>query len=426
MRIAVVTAGSRGDVQPYVALGQGLAARGHEVVVATHGPFEAFVRGHGLTFRAIAADPQALIQTEEGRAWLASAGDPVAFLRHYAALMGPIVDEMLRDIEAAVADADAVVCSPLTFPAFDFAERHGIPCVMASPVPITPTTAFPFMVMPPAVWDLLPGIPQPLAGLGNWLSHQVMLHAVALGTWWDLNRWRVNHGLAPAWLGALGLDRQASMRVVYGISPLVLPRPADWGPNVALTGAWSLDAPAGWQPTPELAAFLAAGEPPVYVGFGSMIGTDADRLTATVVAGLRLAGRRGVLLGGWQDLGRGALPETVLRVDDVPHEWLFPRCAAVVHHGGAGTTAAGLRAGVPAVVCPYFADQPFWAARVAALGVGPRAVPQAELTPERLAAAITVATTDGPMRARAAALGERLRAEDGVALACDVVERWLR
>jgi sterol 3beta-glucosyltransferase len=345
-------------------------------------------------------------------------------LRHYGELMGPFVEEMLRDIEAAVADTDAVVCSPLTFQAFDFAERHGKPCAMASPVPITPTGAFPFMVMPPAVWEWLPLVPGWLAKPGNWLTHQVALHAISLGTWRQLNRWRLSQGLRPAWGGALGLTRQHRLRVVYGISPRVLPRPLDWGPNVALTGAWTLGPPAGWAPSAALEAFMA-GEPPVYVGFGSMIGADPDRLTREVVEALRLAGRRGVLLGGWQDLGRGALPDHVLRVDDVPHEWLFPRCVAVVHHGGAGTTAAALRAGVPQVVCPYFADQPFWAARVAALGVGPRAVPQGELTAARLAGGITAALGDQVVRDRAAALGAQLRAEDGVALACEQLERWL-
>jgi UDP:flavonoid glycosyltransferase YjiC (YdhE family) len=190
-----------------------------------------------------------------------------------------------------------------------------------------------------------------------------------------------------------------------------------------VTGYWFLDRPDDWRPPAALVDFLADGRPPIYVGFGSMAPADAERLTALALDALARADQRAVLLAGWAGLGRTAASDRVLVVDAVPHDWLFPRVAAVVHHGGAGTTAAGLRAGVPAVVVPFFADQPFWGERVWRLGVGARPIQRKALTTEQLAAAIRHVVADRPTRERAAALGERVRAEDGVWTAVALFER---
>jgi len=212
--------------------------------------------------------------------------------------------------------------------------------------------------------------------------------------------------------------------ILYGFSPAVVPTPTDWPAFVHPTGYWFLDAPRDWRPPVALSAFLAAGPPPVYVGFGSMRNRQPQVVTALVVEALERAGQRGVLHSGWDGLAELRLPETIFPVDSIPHDWLFPRMAAIVHHGGAGTTAAALRAGRPAVVVPFFADQPFWARRVYELGVGPYPLPRARLTAARLADAITAAVYDPTMLERAVALGERLRAEDGVSEAVRVLMRY--
>lgn len=217
-----------------------------------------------------------------------------------------------------------------------------------------------------------------------------------------------------------------STPIVYGYSRHVAPVPPDWGDWLYVTGYWFLDADDSWRPPADLVAFLDDGPPPVYVGFGSMVDQEAEAVTKIVLQALASSGRRAILLGGWSRLGQGKLPESILRVDWAPHSWLFPRMAAVVHHGGAGTTAAGLRAGVPDVIVPYFADQPFWAGRVRALGVGPEPIPRQKLTAERLAEAIESASMDEEMGRRARELGRKIQAEDGVATAVPLIERLLR
>jgi sterol 3beta-glucosyltransferase len=192
-----------------------------------------------------------------------------------------------------------------------------------------------------------------------------------------------------------------------------------------VTGYWFLDPAEDWMPAPALVDFLAAGPPPVYVGFGSMSSRKPEETTALILGALARTGQRGIIHAGWGGMQRADLPDSVLMIDGVPFSWLFPRVAVVVHHGGAGTTSAGLRAGVPAVVVPFFGDQPYWGQRVADLGVGPAPIPRKKLTAERLAQAIQVAVTDHAMRQRAAELGTKIRAEDGVACAVAVVEQMV-
>jgi sterol 3beta-glucosyltransferase len=191
---------------------------------------------------------------------------------------------------------------------------------------------------------------------------------------------------------------------------------------VHVTGYWFLGQSGDWQPPAHLLRFLEAGAPPVYVGFGSMSGTSGQERARIVVEALAKAGQRGVLVSGWGGLQADELPEDILMLDNVPHDWLFPHTAAVVHHGGAGTTAAGLRAGKPTVICPFIADQPFWGSVVHELGVGPEPIHQRGLSVENLASAITTTVTNAEMQRCAAVVGDKIRAEDGITTAIEVIE----
>jgi UDP:flavonoid glycosyltransferase YjiC (YdhE family) len=227
---------------------------------------------------------------------------------------------------------------------------------------------------------------------------------------------------APFW-GPFNADCLQGCPILYGYSPSVIPKPSDWDDHTHVTGYWFLDPDDDWTPPAALAEFLQAGPPPVYVGFGSMSSRKPEQTADLILRAIAQAKQRAIMLSGWGGLHKEDLPDTVLMVDSVPFSWLFPRVAAVVHHGGAGTTSAGLRAGVPTVVIPFFGDQPFWGQRVAELGVGPAPIPRRRLTAERLAQAMLRAVTDPAMRQHAANLGARIRAEDGIAGAVAVVQQ---
>jgi UDP:flavonoid glycosyltransferase YjiC (YdhE family) len=221
--------------------------------------------------------------------------------------------------------------------------------------------------------------------------------------------------------------RKAQRPIVCGYSSKVLPKPADLPEHVHITGYWILEPAPGWKPDPKLLDFLQSGAPPVFVGFASMGNPlKAPETTDIVVQALAQAHVRGVLVSGWSGLGLDTtLPDNVMVVENAPYSWLLPQMSAIVHHGGAGTTGAGLRAGVPNIVIPHFSDNYFWGNRVVALGAGPEPIPRKRLTPERLAAAITKAVGDRNMRQRVAAIGQQLQAEDGVARAIDVFHQYL-
>lgn len=420
MRVTIMTVGSRGDAQPYVALAAGLARRGHAVTVATHEVFRGLVEAHDVAFTPIAGDPTAVIAAADH--WMATGRirDAVPGLRHFLRIHGPLLDAMLGDYWRAAPGSDVVLYSPVSFPAWSVAERLGIPGILAALQPLHRTRAFPLM------------------GIGSGLrlggAFNAATYALAGRVFWGtqgrrIAAWRQHTlGLPPArWqapFAPMG-SPDSAVPTIYGYSPLVVPRPADWGAAVHVTGYWALPPRPEWRPPPALARFLESGPPPVSIGFGSMTPRQAEHLTSIAVEALARSGQRGILLSGWGELGAGTHPPDVFVVREIPHEWLFPRTVAVVHHGGAGTTGAALRAGVPSVVVPLGFDQPYWGRRVASLGVGPEPIPRRSLTAARLAAAIDRAVHDDVMRARASSLGVRLRAESGVDAAVTVVERYV-
>jgi UDP:flavonoid glycosyltransferase YjiC (YdhE family) len=227
---------------------------------------------------------------------------------------------------------------------------------------------------------------------------------------------------APFWGPSYDIDGRL-LPILYGFSPSVIPQPPDWDDRIHITGYWFLDQDDGWTPPQSLIDFLQSGPPPVYVGFGSMSTRDPESATRLVLQALAQSNQRGIILSGWGGLHSADLPPSVLMVDSVPFSWLFPRLAGVVHHGGAGTTAAGLRAGVPSLVIPFFGDQPFWGQRVFELGVGPAPIPLRQLTVDRLSEAIHSMVNDPAIRQRASQLGLKIRAEDGVARAVAVLQQ---
>lgn len=420
MRIAIIAPGSRGDIQPYIALGEGLHRAGHDVRVVTNKDFEGLVRSHGLSIRPVDIDIQAAMQSREASAAI-EGGGLIASFRKLAELAKDGARKLMETGLGAAEGADAVVAGfGGMLAGASIAEKLGIPLVQAYNVPFTPTAEFPGVLFPwMSVWPRAV-----FHRLSHWLTRQVI---------WQMARSAGNaarteiFGLPPAPFGTFsGSEVFRRGPLLYGLSPSVIGRPADWDANIHVTGYWFTGEPEGWTPPRDLVEFLDRGPAPVYVGFGSMSSEKPEATMRLVLDAVARSGRRAVVHSGWAGLRAESVPDDVLVVGSVPHSWLFRRAAAIVHHGGAGTTAAAFRAGVPSVVVPFHGDQPFWGRLTTRLGVGTRPIPRRRLTSERLAAAIEEALTSDEMREKAAGLGEQVRREDGVATAVRLIERAAR
>jgi len=419
LAIVMLVVGTRGDVQPLIPIARRLARDGHRVRLATHAVFRDLVESHGLEFYPLAGDPRQLIDymvMTGGHLLPRHLGQAIEQVPRQRALMAEILvstwaacterDPGRPDAPAYV--ADVVIANPPSQGHIHVAEALRAPLHIMFTMPWSPTREFPHPLTHVS-GDVHPG-------LRNRLSFEAFDWLTWLGLADLVNDFRERTlGLERVHLGDHGASLLHDLAVphAYLWSPSLLAKPSDWGAHVDVTGFVFLDQADRFRPPASLQAFLAAGAPPVYVGFGSCTAPDPDALTSTIFDGLARAGVRGLVSRGWARLGTASAPAHVHLVDDVPHDWLFPRCAAVCHHGGAGTTAAGLRSGLPTIVVPFFGDQHFWGRIVAEAGAGPEPVPVQELTAESLADAIAFALRPD-VRASALVLGERVRAQAGV------------
>ena len=408
MHFALVTIGTRGDAQPFVAVGARLARRGHRVTIATHEDHRALVEGAGLTLRPICGNIRSLMESPAGRAWLGSGDDIRAYARTFRELFQPLAESWLRDEAAATEDADAVVGHLMTTGAWFGAEKRDVPYLLLCPYPSLASGRIALSPM-----GELPLVGPVLNRLGWRYFERICSAPFADST----ARVRADMGLPPSSPNPWEALRARETPYLHCYSEAVLPKPADWPEHAEVTGWCNLEAPSHWQPPAELARFVEGGDA-LYVGFGSMTGMDQAQLAKITVGALRRAGRRAVLCSGWGSIGVAHSGDDVLCVDEAPHDWLFARVAAVVHHGGAGTFGAGLRAGKPTLVVPFFGDQTMWGRFAAKLGVGPAPVAKKSLSEERLAPAIA-ALADEKYTLRAAELGHALLAEDGAGKTAD-------
>ncbi len=407
--IAITALGTRGDVQPYLALAQAFGKREHEVTVLAPEQFSGLAAEHGVRFVPLPGDIIALIDTEEARKAVAGTegfAGGIKLLKY----MRPLQDAYFEAEAAAIGaiGPQLIIYHPKSLGAPHIAEALGAQTILASPLPgFTPTSAFPTPILP-------------FTSLGplNRVSHRLMRDGGNAIFGSALRAWRKNT------LGLPGRGKGVKpLGTIYAYSGHVLPKPADWGDDVLVSGYW-FASPPDWEMPSDLKAFLARGDAPVYVGFGSMPGYDPDWTTQVIVDALKRTGKRGLLATGGGALTAGDMPDHVHVISGAPHERLFPHVAATVHHGGAGTTGAALRAGKPTTICPHFGDQPFWGRIVNALGAAPEPIPKKEFCVERLSAAL-VAMDGEAMRQRAAAIGNAIRDEDGLASAVEFIERRL-
>jgi sterol 3beta-glucosyltransferase len=409
-KILINTFGTRGDIQPFIALGKGLKAAGYEVGVCTSEGYQSFVEAHQLQY--VFMDNELLRLSQAVLGETDGIGGALKIVRKMNAAMRRSMDDEWN--AARTFNPDLIIYHPKCLGSYHIAEKLHIPAIMSIPLPFyTPTRAFPVPFMANVQ-------------LGEWFNQfSYRLMGLSSGMFGGtINDFRAKTlGMSPIGRFADVLRRSDGkpVPILYPYSPSLLPVPKDFPPHVHVTGYWFLDQTTTWQPEPELVRFLDAGTPPVYIGFGSVGARNAEKRTQIILEALEKSGQRGLFVSGWGGLKAADLPQTVYMAESIPHDWLFPQVAAVVHHGGAGTTAAGLRAGKPTIICPFMADQPFWGKLVYQRGVGPQPIPQNWLTTDKLATAITTAVEDQTMKRRAAELGEQIRAEDGIARAVEII-----
>ena len=423
MKILIATIGTRGDVQPYIALGRELMASGHEITICTCAHFEPFIRESGLGYAYVNNDFIDFMHSPEGRIILGNAGSfwkTIATLAPMISKLGNLQERQMADVWAASKESapDLILYHPKALGAPDFAEKLGVPCMLTFWLPLyVPTTKFPAM-----------GFPELSLGPNyRWLTYQ-LIRRILLMMSKRVRKWRLQNGLAPRSPGLrMRLPDGRPIPVLHGFSRHIIPRPEDWPETAVVTGYWFCNQAEHWNPPRSLTDFLSRGEPPVYFGFGSIFGRNPKRVTQIILEAVRRTGVRAILARGWGGLepSDSAQSESVMFIEGAPHSWLFPQVNAVVHHGGCGTTHAGLLAGKPSIICPFFGDQPFWGRHVERLRVGPSPIPQKRLSVESLCRAIETVKNDSTMRENAAALGRSIRKEISTSNAEAFIAQWI-
>lgn len=439
LNIVIQVVGSRGDVQPFVALGKVLKnVYGHRVRLATHPIFAEFVRANGLEFFSIGGDPSRLMAFMVKNVGLMPgfhsvlSGDIRQRRRDVAEYMQgcwrscfmagngmeptdkPRPDSIQSESSnfestAKPFVADCIIANPPSFAHVHCAEKLGIPLQIMFTMPYSPTQAFPHPLANIKSSNAEPEIT-------NYLSY-AMIEALSWQGLGDvINRFRARClGLDPVSLiWAPGMIQRLKVPHTYCWSPALIPKPRDWGSHISVSGFFFLDSASDYTPSPDLETFLKSGPPPVYIGFGSIVLSDPDAMTQLVFEAIQKTGQRCLLAKGWGGIASDKLnvPSNIFVLGDVPHDWLFKHVSCIVHHGGAGTTAAGMAAGKPTVVIPFFGDQPFWGAMVARAGAGPDPIPYKQLTAENLAAAIEFCLQPDCTQ-RAAEMARQISLEDG-------------
>lgn len=411
--IGLLTYGTRGDVEPFLALATALLRAGHRPRLAAPGTYAPLAAAHRVPFHALPGDLPGLAHEMVTHAGTNSLRTVLTIAR----FIEPLAVQAFRSMQAWSAGADLLVHSFLTTRAgFEVSQARGIPSLSAQFFPaFAPTAAFPAPIFP----DL------PLGGWYRRLTHEIVTQVFRRGGDLIYRRVRRSDPSLPP-LGPWPFQAGPGSRplILFAFSRHVIPAPPEWSGIAEVTGYWLRGSTPGWSPPRELERFLE-GEAPVYIGLGSGSAAGRGEWVTAAVTALQQVGARGVLDVGSRDPEGLSLPPSLLAVRDLPHAWLFPRMTAVVHHGGAGTTGAGLAAGRPTIVIPTASDQPFWGRRVHALGAGPAPIPLRRLTAESLAHALSTVLSDTQVRARAAEVGERMRAEDGVGAAVDRIASLL-
>lgn len=416
MSITILAVGSQGDVQPYLALAVGLKNEGYNVRFAANSNFAALAARYQIEFFPIQLDSFEFTQSSQTQSWLDAESIPHLILSTNRVIR-PMLEHIMEDVFAACHGSEAIIYHSYALPfIYYIGKQLNIPCIPASLHPM-PTRSYP---------AILSNMMRSPSKTLNLVTH-LLVHQISWQVFLPVVRKHWNGNARLPLIGPYRELLKGPQPVLCGYSPSVLPVSEDLPKHVSITGYWFLDPHPNWKPDPALTEFLKSTPKPIYIGFGSMGNPAKNQDTANIILEtIERTGVRAILSTGWSGLGADRrLPENVFLIKDTPHRWLFPQMAAIVHHGGAGTTGAALSAGVPSLIVPHFGDQYYWGRRVAELGVGPKPIVRKKLTAERLSTALSTILHDSGMRERASNLGAKITAEDGVNQAVQIIHNYI-
>jgi len=410
MNITMIAIGSTGDVRPFVILGKELSRRGYQIMIAAFPRFEALVKDNGLSFYRLSLDADVFIQSI-----MQPDTNGVTYIPRLEKGIKKSFPDLVRDMTESCREADALVCNFFGTVNYSIAEKYGIPCIQAYYCPMDPTRDMPLSAFRSQ-------------HLGRWMNKKTyQLGYLVIGAVEKryLNPWRIENNLTVRKPKPYPDYRIGShtVPVIYALSSHLVPRPPEWPDHIHMSGFWFEEGPpADWVPPADLETFLSAGDVPVYIGFGSMRNRNMNSFIAVILRALHASGIRAVISTGWQN-AHFSPTRQVFFSDDVPHEWLFPRVRAVIHHGGAGTTSAGLRYGKPTLVIPFAGDQPFWGHQVYRNGCGPKPIPLSDLSVAKMTKALLNLVNQKKYRENALRIGLLLSRENGTVNAADLIEK---
>lgn len=412
MKLTLIAIGSTGDVRPFVLLGRELSARGHQITVVAFARFSSLVQAEGFSFHPLCGSAESFMD-----AIMQPDTSAVTYLPRLKKEISVLVPHIIQDILSGSAEADAIICNFFGSVHYSVAEKLNIPCIQIYYFPMDPTHDMPISSFRHQNWG----------SRINWVSYKLgylmigSLEHFLLTDWRKSNQLRVRKpGTAP--------DYRIGNHVIpciYAVSPCILPRPAEWGDHIHLSGYWFDQNPPEWEAPSDLERFLSEDPvPPVYIGFGSMSGIQTNKLLSVILRALHETRIRAVIAIGWTEKQYRS-NHRVFFADYIPHDWLFPRVRAVVHHGGSGTTAAGLKYGLPSLIIPFAGDQPFWGDHVYKAGCGPKPIACRNLSLRKITSALLDLVTRSRYRENALRISRDLAREDGLRTACDLIEKGI-
>lgn len=412
MKYTLITIGSEGDVRPYVLLAKELIRRGHQVKIAAFNSFEGLIRENNIDFYPLTGDAKNFI----GKIMEPNVNG-LTYLMHLRSALSSSIAKLLEDMYLSCEDAQAIVGTFFGTTMYSIAEKKDIPCIQTHFFPIDYNSTMPISSAP--IW--------PLGPLWHKATYRIGHFLISIVEKIYLSSWRKSKNMRPHKISTT-LDNSLKgeyIPTLYAISPSLISKPKEWGEHIHLTGFWvdkKSDA-IKYTPEAELISFLDKHQKVIYIGFGSMVSGDMDKTLNIVLKAIEEAGVPAIISKGWGgDSLNLQTKDKIYAIGHVPHAWLFDRVTAVVHHGGAGTTAAGLMAGKPTLIVPFGGDQFFWGDRIFKGGLGPKPIPRKKLTVKKLAKGLTKLVDSKDFEIKARELQKDLLKEDGIKSAVDIIE----